>query len=772
MSSPFSFFGTGIGLGLGDFHLGGNGTNANSSSNSSAALQQQHQQQQQQHPQVSATPGNNPAGTTSPFRMNSSSGVPATVPSNASNPSGSSGTYYRIQLFPHRERIGIPGQMPIISSGFNFAPIEKDVKVGSTIRIGRKVDRRANPTTSAAPVPPLPPNAPASPAALSGSQHPVAAGSDSEAADVSANGFSSTEEVSSGADLSSSAPAASASASVLEHFRRRNSANAPPNAAGHDLGNASTADAGASSDVIPASDFIAFRSKVVSRTHAEMWVTPAGQLLFRDVGSSSGTFLNRVRLSQSGRESRPFTVKSGDVIQLGVDYQGRQEEVYKCVMMKVFISVKAREKPKVNPLRLRTALRALLAAMNPNAQDPTDATSTDCCICLSSMAPQQSLFLAPCSHCFHYRCVMPLLDSTVMFQCPLCRQVANLVPLPSEEEEAVEDEFCAAIAIPSDDDRSSPPVSNDVAVSDSSSSSNAQPMGSQPASQGVAVNPANTQHSDSDQMEGTERANARPRTLFLSESLQTDTGMHSPTSDNGSADSGAALDHQLLREPIVALNASSTLTTALRSSAPPSPNPPSEVLDLIKSASSLINGVAQGGLLSNLMTDQQKADLSDILRRMEQFQLVASGGNSAVTGSNGSSASATADDDNGPISSDDRHFQSEPLGRDALSLSDDELGRKRTDSQRAEQRSRATSGPGTRMSWSPSGSSADAAASAAAGLESDSGGGASSATDASASTSSASSPTSGGAPREKKGKGKGLTSAFAALTGSGRVVKT
>ncbi|KAJ3312874.1 hypothetical protein HDU76_002783 [Blyttiomyces sp. JEL0837] len=148
--------------------------------------------------------------------------------------------------------------------------------------------------------------------------------------------------------------------------------------------------------------------------------------MLRDVGSSSGTFLNRLRLSPSGKESRPYPIKSGDVIQLGVDYQGRQEEIYKCVMIKIFVSVKSKDPPKVNPKRLKASLRALLAAMNPNAQNAADASCTDCCICLSGLSPKQSLFLAPCSHCFHYRCVMPLLGSNVMFQCPLCRQVANL----------------------------------------------------------------------------------------------------------------------------------------------------------------------------------------------------------------------------------------------------------------------------------------------------------------------------------------------------------
>jgi pSer/pThr/pTyr-binding forkhead associated (FHA) protein len=43
------------------------------------------------------------------------------------------------------------------------------------------------------------------------------------------------------------------------------------------------------------------------------------------VGSSSGSFLNRLRLSPSGKESRPYPIQSGDIIQLGVDYQGRQD---------------------------------------------------------------------------------------------------------------------------------------------------------------------------------------------------------------------------------------------------------------------------------------------------------------------------------------------------------------------------------------------------------------------------------------------------------------
>lgn len=90
----------------------------------------------------------------------------------------------------------------------------------------------------------------------------------------------------------------------------------------------------------PSGKCIAFRSKVVSRHHAEILVGKDSQMFFRDVGSSSGSFLNRLRLSPTGMESRPYPINSGDVIQLGVDYQGRQDEIYKAVMMKVFINAK------------------------------------------------------------------------------------------------------------------------------------------------------------------------------------------------------------------------------------------------------------------------------------------------------------------------------------------------------------------------------------------------------------------------------------------------
>ena len=83
------------------------------------------------------------------------------------------------------------------------------------------------------------------------------------------------------------------------------------------------------------SNKLAFRSKVVSRAHAEIWVESGGRFFVKDTKSSSGTFLNHVRLSLANTESRPFQIKDGDILQLGVDYQGGAEDIYKSVKIKI-----------------------------------------------------------------------------------------------------------------------------------------------------------------------------------------------------------------------------------------------------------------------------------------------------------------------------------------------------------------------------------------------------------------------------------------------------
>ena len=84
----------------------------------------------------------------------------------------------------------------------------------------------------------------------------------------------------------------------------------------------------------PSSAPVGFKSKVVSRRHCEFWCSQ-GQWYIKDVKSSSGTFLNHIRLSQPSVESRPFPVNDGDVVQLGIDFRGGEEMIFRCVKIRI-----------------------------------------------------------------------------------------------------------------------------------------------------------------------------------------------------------------------------------------------------------------------------------------------------------------------------------------------------------------------------------------------------------------------------------------------------
>ncbi|ORY97542.1 SMAD/FHA domain-containing protein, partial [Syncephalastrum racemosum] len=179
---------------------------------------------------------------------------------------------------------------------------------------------------------------------------------------------------------------------------------------------------------------LSFKTKVVSRCHAELW-TDQGKFYIRDTGSSSGTFVNRVRLSASGtRSSAPYEVKDGDLIQLGVDYQGGTEPHYRAVRMRFELVQDVDPKAHAAAVFEKSTFRNLQQRVNQK-----DSAADECCICLNAMAPSQALFLAPCSHMYHYKCMRPLLDKHFpAFACPLCRSYSNLDASVEEDVETDE----------------------------------------------------------------------------------------------------------------------------------------------------------------------------------------------------------------------------------------------------------------------------------------------------------------------------------------------
>jgi pSer/pThr/pTyr-binding forkhead associated (FHA) protein len=85
---------------------------------------------------------------------------------------------------------------------------------------------------------------------------------------------------------------------------------------------------------VPSAAPVGFKSKVVSRKHCEFWCENS-QWYVRDVKSSSGTFLNHLRLSPPGVESKPWPVNDGDVVQLGIDFRGGEEMIFRCVKIRI-----------------------------------------------------------------------------------------------------------------------------------------------------------------------------------------------------------------------------------------------------------------------------------------------------------------------------------------------------------------------------------------------------------------------------------------------------
>jgi len=94
--------------------------------------------------------------------------------------------------------------------------------------------------------------------------------------------------------------------------------------------------------------FIPYNTKVISRLHAEIW-EQNGDVFIKDSKSNSGTFLNSLRLSPAGQESKPFKIKDGDTVQFGVDFQGSQIRDHKSVVVTIQILGSAAN-PNANPM--------------------------------------------------------------------------------------------------------------------------------------------------------------------------------------------------------------------------------------------------------------------------------------------------------------------------------------------------------------------------------------------------------------------------------------
>ncbi|KAF9891795.1 hypothetical protein FE257_003276 [Aspergillus nanangensis] len=168
---------------------------------------------------------------------------------------------------------------------------------------------------------------------------------------------------------------------------------------------------------------VGFKSKVVSRKHCE-FLHMNGQWHVKDVGSSSGTFLNHMRLSQPNMVSRLYTVKDGDIVQLGIDFRGGEEMIFRCVRIRIECNRSWQQRPNEFNKNTESLIRNL-----GKGETADYSGCRECSICLGSvLRPYQCLFMAACAHVWHYKCVSRLIHTPdyPMFQCPNCRAYTDL----------------------------------------------------------------------------------------------------------------------------------------------------------------------------------------------------------------------------------------------------------------------------------------------------------------------------------------------------------
>ena len=175
---------------------------------------------------------------------------------------------------------------------------------------------------------------------------------------------------------------------------------------------------------------IIFKSKVISRIHGSFKVDAFGNWYLYDHCSSSGTFLNNVRLSSSKNSSEDHLLKDMDIIQFGVTLNDPQGHIYRSVKLRIELNYNWKRK-KVNILSNPST------SINPSL--PFLQEEDDCSICLSQLMKNQPMFVSHCSHVWHFNCILPIVQATYpQFNCPNCRSYIDFQDFDdssSEEED-------------------------------------------------------------------------------------------------------------------------------------------------------------------------------------------------------------------------------------------------------------------------------------------------------------------------------------------------
>jgi pSer/pThr/pTyr-binding forkhead associated (FHA) protein len=121
------------------------------------------------------------------------------------------------------------------------------------------------------------------------------------------------------------------------------------------------------SSTTPSADNGYFDAKVLSRIHAELTMDQ-DQVWIQDLKSSNGTFVNKERLSEEGILSPLKELRTGDLLEFGVDIKDDDgKNLYTKISCKVTVNLEAiskREKIKYNNVPRTHDTAELLAMIN------------------------------------------------------------------------------------------------------------------------------------------------------------------------------------------------------------------------------------------------------------------------------------------------------------------------------------------------------------------------------------------------------------------------
>lgn len=157
--------------------------------------------------------------------------------------------------------------------------------------------------------------------------------------------------------------------------------------------------------------------------------------------------------------------------------------IFRCVKIRIECNRSWQKKPNNFNKQRQAQLRGL-AKDQPSA----NANSGECSICLGNVLPCQALFVAPCAHVWHYKCIRPMLEGRnsqyPQFQCPNCRAYADL-----EADVDVDLEDWAEDSVDADKDADAEPSTSNTHPAESGSTSAPAP---DPATAAATSDPSST----------------------------------------------------------------------------------------------------------------------------------------------------------------------------------------------------------------------------------------------------------------------------------------